>query len=172
MTSEALKNFMLEQGPSRNTVNMEWDKIWSVNKTILDPVVPRFTCIGKASAIKLTIENGPSPAEARSQPMHPKNASVGQKPVMYGRDLLIEREDAKALAVGQKMTLMKWGNATITRREDGADGSFELFATVDEADKDFKGTVKLTWICNDPATTCEVTMCEFDHLITKAKVEE
>jgi len=32
MTSEALKTFMLEQGPSRNTVNMEWDKIWAVNK--------------------------------------------------------------------------------------------------------------------------------------------
>jgi glutamyl-tRNA synthetase len=32
MTQEALKNFMLEQGPSKNTVNMEWDKLWAVNK--------------------------------------------------------------------------------------------------------------------------------------------
>ena len=66
---------------------------------------------------------------------------------------------------------MKWGNATITRRENVGD-TFELFATVDEADKDFKGTVKLTWICNDPSTTCEVKMVEFDHLINKAKIEE
>ena len=171
MTTEALKQFMLEQGPSRNTVNMEWDKIWAVNKGLLDPVVPRFTCINKATAVKLTIENGPSPPEARSQALHPKDASVGQKPVMYGRDLLIEREDAKGLQVGQKVTLMKWGNATITRKE-GDENNFELVATVDEEDKAFKGTVKLTWICNDPATTCEVTMREFDHLITKAKVEE
>ena len=66
---------------------------------------------------------------------------------------------------------MKWGNATITRREQNGD-SFELFATIDESDRDFKGTKKITWICNDPATTVEVCMREFDHLINKAKVEE
>lgn len=90
---------------------------------------------------------------------------------MYGQNVIIEREDAKDLKVGQRFTLMKWGNATLTRREDSGD-SFELFATIDEADKDFKGTVKMTWICNDPATTVEVSMKEYDHLITKAKVEE
>ena len=66
---------------------------------------------------------------------------------------------------------MKWGNATITRREQNGD-SFELFATIDESDKDFKGTAKITWICNDPGTTVEVCMKEFDHLINKAKIEE
>jgi len=85
--------------------------------------------------------------------------------------LLIERDDAKSVEVGQRITLMKWGNATITRREVVGD-SFELFATVDEADKNFKGTVKMTWICNDPATTVEVKMVEFDHLINKPKIEE
>ena len=74
---------MLDQGPSKNTVNMEWDKIWAVNKQILDPVVPRYTCIGKASSVKLTIENGPSPPEARSADLHPKNP-IGKKAVMYG----------------------------------------------------------------------------------------
>ena len=114
MTSEALKQFMLEQGPSKNTVNMEWDKIWAVNKGLLDPVVPRYTAIGKDTSVKLTIENGPATPEARTQPLHPKNADVGQKAVMYGRDLLIEKDDAEALQVGTKFTLMKWGNATVT----------------------------------------------------------
>ena len=171
MTSEALKQFMLEQGPSRNTVNMEWDKIWAVNKQILDPVVPRYTCINKASAIKLTIENGPEVPEARTQPLHPKKAEIGSKAVMYGRNLIIERADAETLQEGQKVTLMKWGNATISRKVVNGD-SFELFATIDEDDKDFKKTTKITWICNDPATTVELKMVEFDHLITKEKVEE
>lgn len=171
MTQEALKQFMLDNGPSKNTVNMEWDKLWAVNKQILDPVVPRYTAIGKNTSVKLTIENGPSPPEARTQALHPKNASIGTKPVMFGQNLLIEKDDAAPLVVGQKFTLMKWGNATITRKEESKD-TFELFATIDEADKDFKGTSKLTWICNDPATTVEVNMVEFDHLITKAKIEE
>ena len=143
---------MLAQGPSKNTVNMEWDKLWAVNKQILDPVVPRYTCIGKASSVKLTIENGPETLEARTQPLHPKERSVGNKAVMYGKNLIIELDDAKKLDVGKKVTLMKWGNATVTRREQNGD-SFELFATIDENDRDFKGTDKITWICNDPATT-------------------
>jgi len=150
---------------------MEWDKIWAVNKQILDPVVPRYTAIGKASSVKLTISNGPSPPEARTQPLHQKNPSLGNKAVMYGCDVLIEKADAETIVVGQRVTLMKWGNATITERKEAGD-SFELVATMDEADKDFKKTVKLTWICNDPATTIELRMVEYDHLINKMKIEE
>lgn len=36
---------MIEQGPSKNTNLMEWDKIWSTNAKILDKNVPRFTAI-------------------------------------------------------------------------------------------------------------------------------
>ena len=91
---------------------------------------------------------------------------------MYGQDVLIEKADAASIVVGQKVTLMKWGNATITERKEVGTDSFELVATMDEADKDFKKTVKLTWICNDPATIIEIKMVEYDHLITKAKIEE
>lgn len=132
MTPEALKNFMLDQGPSKNTVNMEWDKIWAVNKQILDPVVPRYTCIGKSTSVKLTISNGPETPEARTQPLHPKH-NIGNKAVMYGRNLIIEKKDGEGLQVGTKFTLMKWGNCTVTHREETKD-SFELVATVDEAD--------------------------------------
>ena len=84
---------------------------------------------------------------------------------------MIEKADAETIVVGQRVTLMKWGNATITERKEAGD-SFELVATMDEADKDFKKTVKLTWICNDPATTIELRMVEYDHLINKMKIEE
>lgn len=167
MTAEALKNFMLDNGPSKNTVNMEWDKLWASNKQVLDPVVPRYVCINKSSSVKLTIENGPEQPEARSQPLHPKNAAVGTKALMYGRNLLIEQEDAKSLEVGTKVTLMKWGNATVTAKSEAG-----ITATIDEADTNFKGTAKIHWIIDDPSYTVEVKMCEFDHLITKSKVEE
>jgi glutamyl-tRNA synthetase len=67
---------------------------------------------------------------------------------------------------------MKWGNVTISKIETGADGNSVLFGTVDEADKDFKKTKKITWVCADPETTVEITLTEFDHLISKKKVEE
>lgn len=67
---------------------------------------------------------------------------------------------------------MKWGNVTITKKDVAADGNPVLFGTVDESDKDFKKTKKFTWVCADPDTTVEISLTEFDHLITKKKVEE
>lgn len=70
LTVEALKLFMLEQGPSKNTNLMEWDKIWALNKDIIDPITPRYTAIVKSTAVKLFIENGPEVVEAKSHPLH------------------------------------------------------------------------------------------------------
>lgn len=63
---------------------MQWDKIWANNKMVIDPIAPRYTCVSKETSCKVIIENGPSPVEARSQPLHPKNTSVGTKAVSYG----------------------------------------------------------------------------------------
>lgn len=57
LTVEALKVFMLEQGPSKNTNLMEWDKIWALNKQIIDPKAPRYTAIFKKC--KVIVENFP-----------------------------------------------------------------------------------------------------------------
>ena len=45
MTVEALKAFMLPQGPSQNQVLLEWDSIWTINKKIIDSVAPRLRAI-------------------------------------------------------------------------------------------------------------------------------
>ena len=171
MTSKALADFMLEQGPARNTVLMEWDKLWAINKQILDPIVPRYTCVRKDTAVKLTISNGPDSPEATMHPLHMKNPALGNKPVMFSKNLLLEKEDAKTLEANQKVTMMKLGNIMIKEKiVKGND--IELIGEYLPDDKDFKKTVKLTWLCNDPSTTMEIQMVEFDHLINKAKIEE
>lgn len=172
LTVKALKEFMLEQGPSKNTNMMEWDKLWATNKDIIDQVTPRYTAIVKSTACKLFIENGPATPEARSQALHQKNDSLGSKAVIYGRELLIEKDDAIAIELGEKVTLMKWGNVTITKKVILDDGTVELTGTVDPEDKDFKKTKKITWVCNDPDTTVEITLVEYDHIITKRKIED
>lgn len=50
MTTEALKQFMLSQGPSQNQVLLEWDSIWTINKKIIDPVAPRYWTIATEKA--------------------------------------------------------------------------------------------------------------------------
>ena len=41
LTVEALKMFIVAQGSSRSVVFMEWDKIWAMNKKVIDPIAPR-----------------------------------------------------------------------------------------------------------------------------------
>lgn len=96
MTTEALKIFMLEQGPSKNTNLMEWDKIWAINKQVIDGVAPRYSAIGESTKCKLIIDNYEERdvKHVESHPLHPKNAALGTKPVFYGKEVFIERDDA------------------------------------------------------------------------------
>jgi bifunctional glutamyl/prolyl-tRNA synthetase len=41
MTVEGLKQFIIAQGSSRSVVFMEWDKIWAINKKVIDPIAIR-----------------------------------------------------------------------------------------------------------------------------------
>lgn len=47
MTIEALKTYILSQGASQREILLEWDKIWTINKKIIDPISPRFTALVK-----------------------------------------------------------------------------------------------------------------------------
>ncbi|CAH1412042.1 unnamed protein product [Lactuca virosa] len=40
---QALIHFILDQGASKNLNLMEWDKLWNINKKMIDPVCPRHT---------------------------------------------------------------------------------------------------------------------------------
>ena len=42
LTIEALSEYILKQGAGKNITLQSWDKIWSDNKRIIDPVVPRY----------------------------------------------------------------------------------------------------------------------------------
>lgn len=70
MTKEALKEFILSQGASRNMNFQEWDKIWTINKKYIDPVVPRFTAVEAEGAVPVTLSNGPKDVEYTTVPRH------------------------------------------------------------------------------------------------------
>jgi len=170
MTPDALRKFMMEQGPSKNTNLMEWDKLWAYNKSVIDPIAPRYSAVVQETMAKITITNGPATNEKQPHPLHSKNEALGTKDVVFGKSVLIERGDAKDIEVGEKITLMKWGNAMVTGKTE-KDGVIELTAEVNTEDQVFKGTKKLHWVTVDPSNF-EVTLVELDHLITEKKVEE
>lgn len=67
LTLEALKEFVLSQGASKNITFQEWDKIWTINKKVIDPIVPRHTAVEISNKIKIKL-NGVDNAERVTVP--------------------------------------------------------------------------------------------------------
>lgn len=171
MTVEGLRNFIISQGPSKNIINMEWSSIWALNKKVIDPVAPRHTAIDSADAVPVHLSNGPSTPVAEEKPKHKKNPEVGLKKVLFSNEVLVEQADAASFAEGEEVTFMDWGNVIIKKihKEGNAVKSIEAELHLEG---DFRKTEKkVTWLANTNDKT-KVELVDFDHLITKDKLEE
>ena len=170
---EALKEFILMQGASRNVNLMEWEKLWTLNKRIIDPVCPRHTAVEDEGRVAVTLLNGPVNTESVSVPRNKKYPSAGTKVSSRMSLIWLDLADAELLEEGVEVTLMDWGNCIIKKIfKDGPSG-----ATVSmEAELNLKGCVKstkmkLTWLPNMNELV-PLKLLDFDYLITKKKVEE
>lgn len=175
---QTLKEFMLEQGPTKNTVLMDWTTLWATNKKILDPISPRYTAISSEDVCILHLSNGPAEPRQELHPLHPKLTDLGTCPITYFNKILLEHDDAKTLEVNEKVTLMKWGNVKILEILPGGNEEFlghpvkiKLVGEYLPDDKDFKSTKKFTWLSAVPELY-PLDLVEYDVLITKPKVEE
>ncbi|KAG6357056.1 hypothetical protein INS49_014933 [Diaporthe citri] len=168
LTVQALREFMLGQGPSRNAVTMDWTILWAMNQKVIDPVAPRHTAVETEKMVTATILNGPDVSYSEPKPKHPKNPAVGTKSVTYGRPILLDHADAASLAIGEKVTLMGWGNAIVKGCNNSGDGTIrDLVLTLQLDDTDFRKTKKITWLAGDGSNLVEVELWEFDYLLTK-----
>ncbi len=54
---QALKDFCLEQGASKKTNLMEWDKIYAINGNYIDPIAKRYFSVSVEGAVNLFVDN-------------------------------------------------------------------------------------------------------------------
>ncbi|XP_076096577.1 bifunctional glutamate/proline--tRNA ligase-like isoform X2 [Mytilus galloprovincialis] len=166
LTVEGLKQFIVAQGSSRSVVMMEWDKIWSVNKKVIDPIVPRYTALLKDDVVPVTMKGA---IESMKQvPKHPKNGEIGDKDTWYSPLIYIEGADAELISEGEMVTFVNWGNINFTKivKENGKVKSMEAVLNLDN--KDFKKTQKITWLAvTDKAPFIPCVCVQYDHIITK-----
>ncbi|PFH37687.1 glutamate-tRNA ligase [Besnoitia besnoiti] len=175
---EALLDFILEQGPSKAGNLMEWDKLWTKNKQLIDPVVPRFMAVGK-DAVPVFIKGAPEAAETKKRRMHAKNETLGEGDLWLLNKVFVDRDDAAMCENGEEVTLMHWGNCVfeqIVKNEAGE--VIEIQATL-HLEGDFRKTKKkLHWLANlnglasPPAKSAELVLREYDHLITVDKLDQ
>ncbi|KAL1212741.1 Glutamate--tRNA ligase, cytoplasmic [Cardamine amara subsp. amara] len=169
---EALIQFILEQGASKNLNLMEWDKLWSINKRIIDPVCPRHTAVVAERRVLLTLTDGPDVPFVRIIPKHKKFEGAGEKATTFTKSIWIEEADASAISVDEEVTLMDWGNAIVKEITKDEEGRVTALSGVLNLQGSVKTTkLKLTWL-PDTNELVNLTLTEFDYLITKKKLED
>ncbi|KAL3993914.1 proline--tRNA ligase [Acanthocheilonema viteae] len=169
LTVEGLKQFIVAQGSSRAIVMMEWDKIWSFNKKVIDPVAPRYTALACAeNLVQVTVMDN-LVEESKKVSLHPKNAEVGTKIVWYSKKMLVEEVDAREMKIGDSVTFINWGNVKICDILKDGDKITEIRAKLDLENKDYKKTLKVTWIADTKqGPQIPVKIIEYSHIISKA----
>jgi len=169
LTLDALREFVISQGSSKSVNLMDINKLWAINKKVLDPIVPRYTAIDATRQCEITLPSVTEPF-TKQVPKHKKNSALGEKIVHYSNKVYIELADANMIEEGEEITLMDWGNCyakKLHRDEEGnitkIEGELHLEGSVKDTKK------KLTWVdANSP--TVPVVMKEYDTLINVAKI--
>eukprot|EP01107_Rhizomastix_libera_P007585 TRINITY_DN22606_c0_g1_i1.p2 TRINITY_DN22606_c0_g1~~TRINITY_DN22606_c0_g1_i1.p2 ORF type:complete len:724 (-),score=241.23 TRINITY_DN22606_c0_g1_i1:107-2278(-) len=167
LTIEAMREFCTAQGASKALNLMEMDKLWAINKKILDPIVPRFTCIEEEGHYTMTITDVKE-TTVKLVPKHKKNAALGDKPLTLHPQVLLESADAMTIAKDEEFTLMDWGNVIA----DSIDHQAKTISAHTNPTGSFKNTKKFTWLPAVSSDLIPVDVYEFDHLITERKLEE
>lgn len=177
MTIEALREFILKQGPSRNIVNLDWTLFWATNKKYIDPVAPRHTAINTAHAVTAIVKGARSSPWVEDKPKHGKNPEIGSKKVAYSNEILIEQADAQNFTLDEEITLMNWGNAFIRDIKHSFDPITKNTVTGLELELHLQGDVKatkqkITWLSAQGQKLTPVLLTDFDYLITKDVIED
>ncbi len=168
MNMGALVDYIKLQGASQKTSLNSWDKIWAMNKSVIDKLSGRYSAVPKKNAV-LCFIFGWDENIIRDVPLHRKISELGTKRVLYSQEILISQEDAMILAVGEEFTLMNFGNAIVRNKviENGVITKMELVANIEG---DFKATKnKISWISQKGCIT--VKLYEYSDLLKKENAD-
>ena len=98
MTVDGLKKFILSMGSSKNTNLMSWDKIWAMNRDVIDAARrATWRCSPRASC------RSPSPARRRSRTSRRSRATrrtsrLGKKTRIFAPTVMLQADDAAGIA--------------------------------------------------------------------------
>jgi glutamyl-tRNA synthetase len=175
-TVEALREFILRQGPSKNIVNLDWTSFWATNKKYIDPIAKRYTAIESKDKVPATVVGARAAPFSEQKPVHAKNAELGMKKVTFSGNIIIDQVDAASFEQDEEITLMNWGNAIVRKVTHSINPLHPKLVTGIEFELHLQGDVKktkkkITWLSTDQELV-PIELVDFDLLITKNKLEE
>ncbi|RWS21130.1 hypothetical protein B4U80_00819, partial [Leptotrombidium deliense] len=165
LTVDGLKEFIMAQGSSRSVVFMEWDKIWSFNKKVVDPIAHRYMAVEIANAVNIHVANAEDGFIEVN--VHPKNQELGKRKVKVGKKLLVDQIDAQMFKEGENVTFINWGNLKVDKivKNDKTGLITDVYCTTNLECKDFKKTLKVTWL--ETSNVIKASIIYYEHIIMK-----
>jgi len=113
-TMEALREFILKQGPSKNIVLLHWDVFWATNKKVIDQIAGRYTAIETTDSVPVKVIGAPKAPTTEMKDLHVKH-DLGKKKVVISENVIIDQADAASFEQDEEITLMNWGNAIVRK---------------------------------------------------------
>ncbi|KAG1877699.1 tRNA synthetases class I, catalytic domain-containing protein [Suillus subalutaceus] len=159
LTVDALSQFMLAQGPSQAIVSLEWDMIWAINKKVIDPV--RSAVLGHCEGEQVPSSATPNTCLQADTAVHSVVVTINDGPPAPEVKTLPRHK--KNPDVGEKKTVFT--STILVEQEDAI--SFD----------DQEEITLMDWgnaIVRSKTTgpSVDVTLLDYDYLITKKKLEE
>lgn len=142
-TMEALREFILKQGPSKNTVLLQWDSFWATNKKVIDQIAGRYTAIETMDRVPVKVIGVPKEPRTEMKELHAKR-DLGKKKVVYSENLIIDQADAASFEQDEEVTMMNWGNAIVRKISHSTDPQHPKLVTGIEMELHLQGDVKKT----------------------------
>jgi glutamyl/glutaminyl-tRNA synthetase len=113
MSIAGLKEFAKSTGFSKNIITMEWDKIWGINRKIIDPISTRIACLNSTTVIILEVADHAN--EEITIPAYSKNTSLGFQQIHRTSHIYINAVDYDQINQNEEITLLNWGNMIVDK---------------------------------------------------------
>jgi glutamyl-tRNA synthetase len=172
LTVEAIKEFILGQGFADGVDStQEWDKVWTHNKRVIDPLAPRYTAVLQQDRVPMVLEE--ELVDKRLEvDLHPKYPALGKKVVTVSSRMQIEQEDACLIGDGEEITMLHRGNVIVTSIDRDAKTGVVLSIRARANPQGSAKTTskKISWL--DASDLVPVVLIELDALLTVPRVED
>jgi len=142
VSAEALRSFILKCGVSRANGIIDVALLEDCIRDNLEPIVQRRMVV--LNPLKVVIESYPEGKEEKVEAQnHPADPSMGSRPMMFSREVWIEKEDFRENAPESYFRLVPGGEVKLR---------YSYVIKVKEVIKDKKGEVVELRCTHDPAT--------------------
>lgn len=150
---DALLQFLKSLGMSKNNTDMTWDKLYGINRKIIDKISIRVQAIENPVELKLD-----RTYDSVTVPKFVKNTVLGDRIQYRGSVVNVEKSEFEECADGEEVTFINWGNFVVNKKD----------MTATYTGGDVKTTKhKIVWISTSGGFDVDIESVNGDDIIYK-----